>query len=189
MSTPMRMKERLVRRRQVYRGRTVDFWVDTVRLSTGRTAPREYLGHPGAAAVLAFDQRGRVVMVKQYRHPVGRVTYEIPAGKLDGKERPLACVKRELQEEAGFRARIVTPLLRYWPTPAFSNEVLHLFVARGLTPVAASPDEDEFLSRVFIPYSRALRWVLTGRIQDSKTVIALLAWEALKTAERVNGQV
>jgi len=175
--------ELLVRRNQVYRGRSVNFRVDRIRLPDGRTAVREYLDHPGAVGVVAFlglRDRRRVVLVRQYRHPVGEVTLEIPAGKLDPGESALACVRRELLEETGYSARRLRPLLDYWPTPAFANEELHLFVAEGLSPGRHAPDHDEFLEVVEMPFQKALGLVRSGKIRDSKTVIGLLAcalWE------------
>ena len=114
-------------------------------------------------------------MVRQYRYPVGKVTLELPAGKLDKGENPLACVKRELQEETGYTARTIKPLLKYWPTPAFANEVLHMYVARGLVAGKMNTDEDEFLRCVTVPFKKAVKMALNGEIMDSKTIIALLA--------------
>lgn len=167
--------ERFVSKKTVWRGRAVDFRVDTVRLPNDKLATREYLDHPGAVGVLPFVDKDTVVMVRQYRHPVGEVTLEMPAGKLDPRESPLACVKRELHEETGYTARKMTPLLRYWPTPAFANEILHLYVAEGLTAGAMHTDDDEFLRCVTVPFKKAIKMALNGEIKDSKTIIGLLA--------------
>lgn len=170
------MVETFIRRKSFYRGGAVNFVVDRIRLPNGRQADREYLDHPGAVAALPLLDPSTVVLVRQYRYPVRRATYEIPAGKLAHGENPLSCVRRELREETGFSARRIAPLISYWPTPAFSDEVLHIYLARGLSPGPVHPDEDEFLEPVRVPLGRALRWVLDGRIRDSKTVIALLAY-------------
>src|SRR5579885_1966700 len=103
----------------------VDFVVDTVRLPNGKKADREFMDHPGAVGVAPFLDRQTIVMVRQYRHPVGEVTLELPAGKLDAGESALACVRRELHEETGYSAKKLFHFLDYWPTPAFANEVLH----------------------------------------------------------------
>ena len=171
----MDLTETLVKKRPVYRGRTVGFNVDVIRLPNGKTAQREYLDHPGAVAVLPFLDPRSIVLVEQYRYPVGTSTLEIPAGKLERGEDPLACVKRELVEETGYAARRIRRLVSYWPTPAFSNELLHIYRADGLKPGRSSPDEDEFLRVHVMPLAAALKMVRTGRIRDSKTVIALLA--------------
>jgi ADP-ribose pyrophosphatase len=111
---------------------------------------------------------------------VREVTLELPAGKLDKGERPLPCVRRELAEETGYTARRITPLINYWPTPAFANEVLHLYVAEGLVPGKMRTDEDEFLECVTLPFKKAIELVRRGDIQDSKTVVGLLACAVFK---------
>lgn len=166
--------ERLIRKNRVYLGKSVNFNVDDVRLPNRHRAIREYIDHPGAVSVIPFVGED-VILVRQYRHPVGRITYELPAGKLDKGESPLSCVRRELREETGFRALSIRRLLKFWPTAAFSNELLHIYVADRLVPGRTSPDEDEFLETVRVPFRKALGWVSSGRIKDSKTVIALLA--------------
>lgn len=176
MATVSHLTEKLIRKQRLYRGNVVDFRIDRVRLPDGKPAVREYLSHPGAVAVLPLLDRDTVIMVRQYRYPVGRVTYEVPAGKLARGERPLPCLKRELREETGYTARRIRRLLSYWPTPAFSDEILHLYLAEDLVPGPHSPDADEFLEVAPVPLARALGWVRSGGIRDSKTVIALLAY-------------
>lgn len=170
-----------VRRKRVFRGKAVDFWVDTVRLPSGSLATREYLGHPGAVAVVAVaggtKKDPELLFVRQYRHPVKEVTLELPAGKLDPGESPRLCVNRELEEETGFRATTVRKMLSFWPTPAFANEVIHIYVARGLTLGTFAPDADEFIEPVRLPLSRALDLARRGRIKDSKTLIGLFAFD------------
>lgn len=167
--------EKFVSKKTVWRGRAVNFDVDTVRLPNGKLATREFMSHPGAVGVVPFLDRDTVVMVRQYRHPVREVTWELPAGKLDPGESVLTCLKRELAEETGFTARKFTPLLRYWPTPAFADEILHLYVAEGLKKGAMRTDEDEFLECVTVPFKKAVEMVRRGKIKDSKTVVGLLA--------------
>ncbi|MBI5631711.1 MAG: NUDIX hydrolase [Elusimicrobia bacterium] len=167
--------ETLIKKNPVYRGNAVDFCVDRVRLPDGRSATREYLDHPGAVGVVPFLDAKTVVLVRQYRHPVGEITLELPAGKLDRGEKALACVRRELREETGYSAGKIRFLLDYWPTPAFASERLHLFVAEGLVPGVHEPDCDEFIETEVLPFKRALGLVRSGKILDSKTVIGLLA--------------
>lgn len=166
--------EKLVRKNTVYRGRMVNFNVDEIILPDGGRATREYMDHPGAVGVLPFLDKDTIVLVRQYRYPVGEVTLEMPAGKLDKGEKPLPCVRRELEEETGYTARRIVPLMEYWPTAAFANEVLHLYVATELTPGRHHPDEDEFIEPVVLPFKEALELVRTGKIRDSKTIIGLL---------------
>ncbi|MBI4387204.1 MAG: NUDIX hydrolase [Elusimicrobia bacterium] len=172
--------ETFVRRKKIYNGRAVNFVVDQIRLPDGRAAEREYLDHPGAVGVLPFLDADTILLVRQYRYPVRKITYEIPAGKLDPGESRSACLRRELLEETGHRARRVRPLISYWPTPAFSDEILHLYAADGLVAGPTSPDDDEFIEVVRMPFRRALDWVFSGKIRDSKTVIALLTTRALR---------
>lgn len=177
----MKFKETAFKKRRLYKGKSIDFYADIIKLPDRKTALREYIGHPGAAAVIPFLNKRDIVLVKQYRYPVKKVTYEIPAGKLEPGESIVKCIKRELSEESGFKAGRIKKLISYWPTPAFSTELLHIFVAEKLKPVKSNPDEDEFIERVIIPFSTALKWVKTGRIRDSKSVIGILLCGLLRS--------
>jgi len=167
--------EKSIRKRVIHKGRAINFNVDTVLLPNGKTATREFVDHPGAVCVVAFLDPKTIVLVRQYRYLVGETTYEIPAGKLDPGEKPLPCARRELREETGYTARVVRRLLTFWPAPAFSNESMYIYQAEGLKPGTESPDEDEFIAAMSVPFRQALDWVFSGRIRDAKTVIALLA--------------
>ena len=178
------LKETIHTRRRAYTGKVVHLAADTITLPNGKQALREYLEHPGAVAVLAFVSKDKVVLVRQYRYPVGEVTYELPAGKIDAGEDPLNCVQRELREETGYTAKKVKKMLSFWPTAAFSNEVIHLYQAQCATQHASSPDDDEFLEAVTIPFSTVLKWVQQGKIRDSKTIIAVLFWQAYQRKKK-----
>jgi ADP-ribose pyrophosphatase len=171
------MIEKLEKKNKIYSGKAVDFYCDDVKLPDGEIAKREYLGHPGAAAALAFLDKKNIVLVKQFRYPVGKITYEIPAGKLDPGETPLHCIEREIEEETGFIARRMEKLTSFYPTTAFSNEILHIFAAFGLERGKQSPDEDEFVCAEILSFKKALAMVKSGQIMDAKTVIALLYFE------------
>ena len=178
------MIEKFLRTSVLYRGRAVGFRCDEVLLPNGKKGVREYLDHPGAVAVIPFLdspfkvplEKARVVMVKQYRYAVGEVTEELPAGKLDGAENLRACLRRELKEETGYTAGRFGKLLTYWPTPAFANEVIHIFWADRLKKGRMSPDDDEFLVRSADTFGNLLRKVKSGKIRDSKTMLGLLAF-------------
>jgi ADP-ribose pyrophosphatase len=174
-----RYQERFKRKLHHYKGNAVGFRRDLVTVPGRQTASREYVVHPGAVGVLAFETPKKILLVKQYRYPVKQFTYEIPAGKLSAGENPLSCVHRELEEETGFRARKISKLVSYWPTAAFSTEVIHLYVAKNLVATQANPDTDEFLEIISVSVRQLETWLRKGRIRDSKTLIAYLAWKAL----------
>ena len=149
---------------------------DTVRLINGKTAAREYMTHPGASAALPIID-GNVVLVQQYRYPIKTLTLELPAGKLKKGQSPLACARAELKEETGFTAAKIKKLLTFHPAGAFSDEVLHIFIATGLKPGKSKPDEEEFLNTVIIPLNKAYKMAREGKITDAKTIIALLYYK------------
>ena len=151
---------------------------DTVKLPNGNQATREWIKHPGASAVIPVLPDGRIVLVRQYRYPIGRVTLEIPAGKLDAPdEDPLYCATRELSEETGYQAERIEKLTTIATTVGFSNECIHLYIAEGLTPGEQHPDEDEFIHVVKLPLAEAVQMVLDGRIYDAKSVTSILLAE------------
>ena len=148
---------------------------DTVRLPNGKDAVREWIMHPGAAAVLPILPNGDVILVRQYRYPIGAVTLEVPAGKLDADgEDPLHCARRELSEETGYTAKTYEKLTTIATTVGFSNEYIHLYAARGLSSGMQHTDADEFVNVAQMPFSRALEMIKKGEIIDSKTIISLM---------------
>ncbi|PKN00608.1 MAG: ADP-ribose pyrophosphatase [Elusimicrobia bacterium HGW-Elusimicrobia-2] len=173
----MLKKEILVKKNRIHRGKAIDFLADTVRVQNGKTAVREYTDHPGAAGALPVLPGNRVVLVRQYRYPVGKFTIEIPAGKLSRGEKPLACIKRELKEEAGLAAGKFILLSKYQPSAAFSTETIHVYAALNLKHTGAKPDDDEFIEKIEFDLDEAVQMVRKKKIGDSKTIIALLLWK------------
>ena len=147
---------------------------DRVRLPDGATATREYIRHPGAVAVVPILDDGRLVLVRQYRHPVGRVLLEWPAGKLDGGEPVLACAVRELREETGYRAREWARAGVFHNACAYSDEGIEIWFARGLVEGAASLDAGEFVEVRLLDADALQALVLSGEVTDMKTVLGLL---------------
>lgn len=146
----------------------------------GRKVQREMIEHRGAAAILAFDENNKVILVKQHRFPHGYVL-EIPAGTLEKKEEPVKCAFRELEEETGYRAKKMIPLISYYPSIGYNTEIIHCFVASGLKKIAdLKLDEDEILSVVKINLSKLISMIKSGKIQDSKTICAVLTYAAKK---------
>ncbi|GAC1363957.1 MAG: NUDIX hydrolase [Actinomycetota bacterium] len=150
--------------------------VDTIRLPNGDEAVREYVLHPGAAAVVVVCD-GAVLLVRQNRHAVGNDLLEIPAGKLDVEgETPEECAHRELEEETGYRAGALEPLGVFYSSPGFTNERFHLFVATDVVQAAPAPQTDggEPISIEWLPLDEAVAAVVSGRIRDGKTALGLV---------------
>jgi len=165
--------------RRIYSGKVIRLDVDTVRFPDGTTGELELIRHPGAAAVVPFtsDPAGSdpaILMIRQFRYAAGGVVWEVPAGTLAPGEAPEACARRELLEEAGVTAQRVERLTSIWTTPGFTDEVIHLFWAQGLTPGTAAREPDEFIEVVPRPLSTVLAAIRDGEIRDAKTVAAIL---------------
>ena len=143
-----------------------------------RKVKREIIEHPGASSMLAFDEKNKVILVRQHRFPHGYVL-EIPAGTLEKKEKPVDCAFRELEEETGYRAKKMTPLITYYPSIGYNSEKIYCFVASGLKKVPGLKlDDDEILSVVKMDMQKLLKMIKSGKIQDSKTICAILAYNA-----------
>ena len=158
----MELKETFVSRQEIFHGRIVDLRVDTVRLPNGHLTTREVIDHPGGVAVVAIDENDNVLTVKQYRYAFQTVLEEIPAGKLERGEDPAAAARRELSEETGASCETLTPLGEILASPGGFTEVLHLYMATGLTFGSQHPDEDEFISFERVPFDALLDRVETG---------------------------
>ena len=158
----------------IYRGRVVDFLVEEVHLPNGRTVSFEMVRHPGAAAVVPMRDDGRVVLIRQHRHAAGGMIYEIPAGRIDPGETPMECAKRELAEETGWRAARWDSLGMIWTTPGFTDEKIHLFLARGLEPAPRSLEPDEIIELEERSMEDAIGMIRRGEINDGKTICALM---------------
>ncbi len=173
----MRLVERVIRRRVVYRGGYLAAERWDVRLPDGRAARRDIVRPPDAVAVVPLDARGRVHLVRQFRPALGRAIAEIPAGILDAGESPRHAARRELTEELGLAPRRLRKLCTFYSAVGFSTGCVHLYLAQGLRPVAGRTDPTEFLVAEVMPFRRALRWALANRFVDAKTLLGLL-WAA-----------
>jgi ADP-ribose pyrophosphatase len=159
----------------IFEGRVVRLRVEEIELPGGRRSRLEIVAHPGAAAVVPVDAEGQVLLVRQYRHATGgRCLLEVPAGKLDSGEVPADCARRECEEETGFRPGRLEPLGGIWTTPGFTDEWIHLFLARDLVPGRQNLQEDEALAVERLPLADAIRLALDGGIDDGKSIAALL---------------
>lgn len=160
--------------KEIYRGRIVNLRLEPVKLPTGVEIQLELMDHPGAAAVVALDDEGRVALIRQYRHAASGYLWEIPAGTLDVGEHPDTCAARELEEEAGVRAGEMVKLGSIFTAPGFCNEVIHVYLARGLSEVPTRRDHDEVITEVRkVPLDEALAMIARGEIQDAKSCYGL----------------
>jgi 8-oxo-dGTP pyrophosphatase MutT (NUDIX family) len=159
--------------RRIYTGRVVTLDVADVRLPNGHVATLEIVGHPGGAAVVALNEAMEVCLLHQYRHVAGGWLWEVPAGKLDGKT-PDETARAELAEEAGMLAGDWQSLGHIVSSPGVFREVVHLYLARALTPVPAAPEREEVFEVTWVPLAEAVRRALDGDIVDAKSVVALV---------------
>ena len=161
--------------KHIYTGIVVKLNVDTVTLPNGLTVDLEVVRHPGAAAVVPLKDDGTVILISQFRHAAGGFIYEIPAGKLDPGEDPRVCATRELEEEVGYRASSLEILSSIFTAPGFTDEVIHIYKATGLTTGQQQLDRDEVLEVVEMPLLEAIKMIETGVIRDAKTIVGLQA--------------
>ena len=167
----MDLTEQTVEKRYVYRGRIIKVRNDPARLPDGNPCQREVVEHTGGVAIIA-EYQGKIALVRQYRYPYAEPILEIPAGKLNPGEDPLACGKRELEEETGLTAKRWIDLGMIYPSPGYTDEKLYLYRAEELAEGNRHPDDDEFLDVVWMTPSELDAAVRSGEIKDAKTVIA-----------------
>ena len=166
------LREERVSGEDIYGGIFLNMKRDQVRLPDGELAAREYLTHPGAVAVLALLDDGRVLLERQYRYPIAKACIEIPAGKLEIGEDHLLCAQRELEEETGYTARKCSYIRRIHPVISYSTEFIDIYLAEDLVAGNSHLDDEEFLDVFAAPLEQLLAWVEEGEITDVKTTIS-----------------
>ncbi len=170
-----KLTEKKISSENVFRGRLLDVYRDRVQLPNGHESSREYIKHVGAACVVPVDDDGNVIIEKQFRYPFDSVLTEIPAGKLDSKQEPhLDAALRELKEETGYSAKEMIYLGEFYPTCAYSDEIIHMYLAKGLEKGEQRLDEDEFVGVEKKPLKELVDDIMQGRIADGKTQTAIL---------------
>jgi len=172
------LSEELLSSRRIYDGRVVSLRVDRIRLPSGRETEREIVEHGGAVGIVALDDQGEVLLVRQFRSALGRMLLEIPAGTVGKGEGALACAFRELAEETGYSAKQMEELYTFYSSPGFSNERIWLFLATKLQPGSQALEIDETIELVKLPLEEALAMVEAGEICDGKSILGLVAARA-----------
>lgn len=168
------LTEKKVDSNLVFDGNLLKVYCDKVELPNGKEASREFIRHPGAVAVVPITQEGKIVLVRQYRYPIGKTILEVPAGKLDKGEEPDDCARRELEEETGYVSKNIRRLQSIYTTPGFTDEVIHLYIADELILAKQCLDEDEFLAVEMYTKEEVKVMINDGTITDAKSMLALL---------------
>ena len=166
--------ERKLSSQQIYSGRAINVRVDTVEKAGGSRTTREIVEHSDSVAVVVLDEQGSILLVRQYRHAVGKALLEIPAGGIDPGEQPLEAVRRELQEETGYFPRQIDRLGGFFATPGYGTEYLHCFLASDLVPARLVAEDTEDIELVRISADEIPGLIASGDICDAKSVAALL---------------
>lgn len=162
----------------VYKGVIIDFYQDTVKVPNGNVVKWDFIGHKGAAAVVAVNEDGKLLMVRQYRNALDRETLEIPAGALDSVDEPThVAAARELEEETGYKAGKLELLIKLRTTVAFCNERIDVYLATDLQPSKQNLDDDEFINVELHDIDELVQMIYDCKIEDSKTVAALMAYK------------
>jgi len=164
----------ILNRREVYNGKIVSLYVDTIRREPGESAIREVVRHPGGVAAIPVLDDDRIVLIRQFRYPTGKYIWEIPAGKLDDGLTPRDTIARELEEEIGYAAETLTEMCSFYSSPGFCDEVIHLFIARGLVPCARRPEPGEYITPEARSLDECLRMIASGEIMDGKSILGIL---------------
>ena len=170
------MKFRVEAERQIFQGRVIRLVTRDMVLPNGRRTTFHIVEHPGAVAIVPVHANGDVVLLKQFRPSIGEEIYEIPAGTIEKGEAPLATAKREIIEETGFKAKQWSKIAEFYTAPGFCTELMHVYVARGLSPATADGDVDEVIEPVRMSIDAAIRLIRGKRIRDAKSIAGLLIY-------------
>lgn len=180
----MKFKEEVLSTRTIFDGKVVHLTEEEVKLPNGKKASREIIHHQGAVGIIAITPDNKLVLIRQWRAPLGQVTLEIPAGKIEQDEQddPLLTAKRELNEETRFEADQFELLTKFYTSPGFADEMMYLYHAVGLKEVKKElpQDDDEFLELVELSASEVQEAINNGEICDAKTLMAIMFWQMME---------
>lgn len=166
-----------LKRELVHKGAIIDYYQDSIQVPNGNVAKWDFIQHKGAAAIVAVDSDGKLLMVRQYRNAIDRDTLEIPAGGLNPNEDMMTCASRELEEETGYRPNKVEHLLDMYTTVAFCNEKIGIYYGTDLVKTEQHLDEDEVIQLEWYSLQELVEMILNGTIQDGKTICAILTYK------------
>lgn len=184
MSGNKAVKAEILDSKEVFKGKIIDVFHDTISLPDGRSALREVVKRGGASAVIPVDNDGNIIFVRQYRHPIMECALEIPAGIFEGDEDPFVCAERELEEETSLKAKDIKFLTKMHSAIGFCDEQIYIYLAQELEQGKLNLDDDEFIQVERYSLNEAMKMIFDGRITDSKTMVAVLAYKTLKEKEQ-----
>lgn len=167
------MKEKFISGKNIFKGKIISVNIDTVALGRNKYSTREVVKHGGAVAILPVTKDNKIILVEQFRYAVNEETLEIPAGTLSKGEKQVDCAVRELKEETGYTSKDIKKLVSFYSTPGFSNEVVHLYIARKLSKGKKQLEWDEKIKVKYVSLTKALKMIKCGLIKDAKTIIAI----------------
>ncbi len=170
------MKFRVEAEETIFQGRIIRLVARDLVLPNGRKTKFHIVEHPGAVAIVPVHANGDVVLLRQFRPSIGEEIYEIPAGTIEKGEAPLATAKREIIEETGFKAKRWSKIAEFYTAPGFCTELMHVYLAKGLSPAQLPGDADEILEPVRMSIDTAVKMIRTQKIRDAKTIAALMIY-------------
>jgi len=173
-------KNALIESREIIKSPRITVREDQVSLESGKHKTYHIVTHPGACAILPIDSDGNLIFVRQYRHAVEKILLEIPAGIIDEGEDPFTCARRELREETGLNGKSIEPMIDILTTPGFTNEKLYLYIAKDLYHDPLIAEDSDEIDVIKYSLKESLQMVMSGKIADAKTVIAILYYKGLK---------
>jgi ADP-ribose pyrophosphatase len=169
------LEEKTIHSEKIFSGKVISLFLEDVELPNGKISKREIIKHPGAVAIIALTDENKIIMVEQYRKALERTIVEIPAGKIEKGEQPDVCARRELEEETGYECESLELLISFYTAPGFADEIIHVYIAKGLVKKenSAPLDEDEFVNLEELTLEEAIQAIKDQKIYDAKTVFAV----------------